>query len=300
MDSRLVDKYISFVDKISQKYQYDNNITHLLYLIVPAFVSKYSIYKEKQILDIFFNVKILISEDVNQSVQAYYTSIPHYEGEDIVTSKYIVIQNYQDISLVQLMDNLVHEFNHAVNSYQKEIVIDKSTLYLRTGLSYATYSLSDLSPLKKQDSYILEEILNTHQTEEIINIIKSYQDPQHMEFNNMITAFNHETDSRYTSRAYYLENAIFQPILDNKTFLSTLNNLRISGDVMDIEDWFDHIVGHNGSYAKMIEYLKEIMNLEEKYASQFFFKNRTVEKIRDYIRKILKIIETFNQNCNYR
>ena len=45
MDERLVHKYISFVDEISNIYQYDGNIKHLLYLIVPAFVTKYTIYK---------------------------------------------------------------------------------------------------------------------------------------------------------------------------------------------------------------------------------------------------------------
>ena len=38
----------------------------------------------------------------------------------------MVIQNYQKNSLVDLLDNLVHEFNHAINSSINEIKITKT------------------------------------------------------------------------------------------------------------------------------------------------------------------------------
>ena len=300
MDERLVHKYISFVDEISNIYQYDGNIKHLLYLIVPAFVTKYTIYKESLILNTFRNVPIMISHENNDIIQAFYTSILQHVEDKIVTKKYVVLKNYNRVSLVQLLDNLVHEFNHAVNSYQKEILIKDNTLYLRTGLSYAKYDVNNLEAISKDDSYILEEILNTHQTEEIINYIKNYHDRERIEFNHTVDAINHETDDKYKSSAYYLENTLMRDILNNKTFISTLNNLRITGDILDISDWFNHITGDNDSYQKLIQYLKEIMNLEEKYSTQKFFKNRTIEKIKDYIRKIMNIIDTFNQNCNYK
>ena len=300
MDSRLVDKYISFVDEISNIYGYDNNIKHLLYLIVPAFVTKYSIYREKLIIDAFRNIPIIISKEENNKVEAFYTSVPKYENGNIVTNKYIVINNYKNISLIQLLDNLVHEFNHAVNSYQKEIMIKNDVLYLRTGLTYASYSIPSLNSLNKDDSYVLEEILNTHQTEEIINYIKNYHDDTHIGFNNTISSLNMETDEEYSSKAYYLENYLMKSILDNKTFFSTLNNLRITGDIENIAYWFDNIVGKNNSYAQLILYLKEIINLEGKYDKQKYFKNRTISRMKDYIDKINKIITVFNQNCNYR
>ncbi len=296
----MVHKYISFVDEISYKYQYDSNIKHLLYLIIPAFVTKYSIYKERLVLDTFRDIPIIIGKDDSELVQAFYTSIPRYYQNNIVTKKYIVIHNYHGISLVQLFDSLVHEFNHAINSYLNEIMVKDDVLYLRTGLSYSKYHIPELTPMDKDNSYVLEEILNTHQTEEIINIIKSYNDPFDIEINNTIYSLNHETDSQYTSKAYYLENSLMKSILLNKTFLSTLNNLRISGDISDIEYWFDNITGKDNSYSRLINYLKEILELEEKYSSQKFFKNRTIEKIKDLIHKVLDIINLFNQNCNYK
>ncbi len=300
MDWRLVHKYISFVEKISDSYHYDTNIRHLLYLIIPAFVTKYSIYKEELILHTFRDVPIIISHEKSDVVKAFYTSIPQFVGDKILTKKYIVLQDYNQVSLVQLLDNLVHEFNHAINSYQKEIVIQNNILYLRTGLSYAKYDVTSLDAIGKDDSYILEEILNTHQTEEIINYIKNYHDMEHVEFNHTIDAINHETNLDYQSSAYYLENTLMKDILNNKTFISTLNNLRMSGDVLDISDWFNHITGDRDSYQKLIQYLKEIMSLEEKYTTQKFFRNRTIEKIKDCIRKLMDIINIFNQNCNYK
>ena len=68
MDSRLVNKYISFVDDISNIYKYDNNIKHLLYLIVPAFVSKYSIYDYMIINIEMFNGTILSILNILKSI----------------------------------------------------------------------------------------------------------------------------------------------------------------------------------------------------------------------------------------
>jgi len=300
MDSKLVHRYFSFVEDISEKYGYDSNIKHLLFLIIPAFIKKYSIYKENLILNTFKNVKIIISKEKSSIVEAYYTSIPSYDNNKISTNKYIVIQNYENISLVQLLDNLVHEFNHAVNSYQKEIVILDNVLFLRTGLTYASYSIPKMDPIKKDDSYVLEEILNTSQTEDIINIIKGYSDEKDDRIYATVYSLNHETDDTYTSKSYYLEHTIFRPILDNRTFLSTLNNLRISGDIEDIDDWFNHITGIDNSYYLLNQYLKEMIELEEELGNKKLFKGRIINKIRDLIAKVTDIINVFNQNCGYK
>ena len=219
MNPLLIEKYIPFVKELSIKYQYNSNITHLLYLIIPAFIHNYSLSKEKIILSTFLETKIIISSKQDKNIQAYYTSITTYQNNKISTTKYIILQNYENISLINLLDNLIHEFNHAIHSYHQEIKTKDNILYLRTGLTYASYSLPNLTPLKKDSSYILEEILNTNQTEQMINIIKEYHDPNHPEINNTIYAINNETSTTYTSKSYYLENILFQKILENKTFL---------------------------------------------------------------------------------
>ena len=110
-----------FIDKISDLYGYDNNIRHLLYVIIPAFIIKYGVAKEKLILNTFRDIKIVISNEKEKYIKAYYSSKPILMQNEYKTIKYMVLQNYQETNLVDLVDNLVHEFNHAVNSYVKEI-----------------------------------------------------------------------------------------------------------------------------------------------------------------------------------
>ena len=162
MNTNLVEKYKTVIDDICKYYKYDSNISHLLYLIIPAFLTYYSKKSENIIINTFRDIPILISPNRSDTIEAYYTSIPNYENNKIITNKYIVLQNYEKISLVQLLDNLIHEFNHAINSRMKEIKYTDDILYLRTGLTYVSYSLPSLKPLEKKESYILEEVLNLY------------------------------------------------------------------------------------------------------------------------------------------
>ena len=300
MDARLIDKYISFVDMISNNYQYNSNIRHLLYLIVPAFVEKYGYRNEFLIQNVFKSVIIQINEDNDSLEEAFYTSIPKFVDEEIVTYKYIILRKYSSNNLIQLLDNLVHEFNHAIHSYYKEVHVENNKLYLRTGLTEAVYSYPSLQGLSKKNTYLLEEILNTIQTEEVINIIKQHTDSSNEEIANSIRAINQETGSHYRSKSYYLETVLFQHVLKNRTFTSTLNNLRLSGDIEDIESWFDHITGISHSYANLNQYLVDIMNLEMEYSKKKYFKGITLSKIKNLLDKCFSIIDTFNENCHFK
>ncbi len=288
-----------FIDKLCNEYQYDNNITHLLYIMIPAFIIKYGVMQEKLILNVFQEVPIISSEKEDKKVKAYYSSTPKQVMGEYTTRKYMVIQNYNDISLVDLLDNLVHEFNHAINSYINEIKIMKQYIYLRTGLTYRIYQKDTLQFIKKQSSYILEEIINTKQTSDIINIIKDMK-LDNSELMNTIQALNGETSSSYYSDSYYLQSYVCQEILNNRTFISTLENLRLKGEIYDVEKWFDDITGERDSYKELNENLEKVYRLEMKYSDQRFFKSITLNKIKDTSHKIIRIVHIFNNNVNYR
>ena len=211
----------------------------------------------------------------------------------------MVIQNYNKISLIDLLDNLVHEFNHAVNSYREEIKITKNYVYLRTGLTYRVYKKDPISFVRKDPSYVLEEIINTKQTEEVINIIKSF-DENNSNISNTIYAINSETNHKYNSNSYYLESYVCHQILENRTFINTLANLRLVGDVYNITKWFDDIIGKDGTYKELIKLLNEIYDLEYEYSERKWFKSITLGKIRRVSRKIMFIVDKFNNNVNYR
>lgn len=290
---------MSVVDEISLKYNYDNNIKHLLYLIIPAFITKYK-YKEKLIIDTFENTPIMINDKESKYVNAFYTSIPKQDGNNITTNKYVIINNYNKISLINLLDSLVHEYNHAINSYLKEVIVKDNIIYIRTGLTFITYDKNTFKSIEKLPSYILEEVINTRQTEAVIDIIKNYKDNDIELINNTIYAINSETKNNYESKAYFLEMKILMKLLTNNTFIYTLENLRIEGNIDDIEIWFNNITGLNNSYNNMIRDLNKIIKLEDKLVNIKHFRSFTINKIKSLINDINYIVDTFNKNCNFR
>ena len=293
--NQIIEREKDFIDKISDDYQYDSNIRHLLYIMIPAFIMKYGINQEKLILNTFRDIQIISSEKENKLIKAFYSSVPIKVMNEYRTRKYMVIQNYKDIQLVDLLDNLVHEFNHAINSYKNEIRVGNKYIYLRTGLTFRIYRKEPLEFVKKQSSYILEEIINTKQTSDIINIIKGMDNT-----NSTIYAINAETKETYQSNSYYLQSYVCKEILNNRTFISTLENLRLSGEVYDLDKWFDDITGEKDSYKTLNQLLEEVYNLEIKLVNQKLFKSLTISNIRDLSRSILRIIEKFNRNVNFR
>jgi len=295
----IIEREKKYIDEISSRYNYDENIKHLLYIIIPAFIIKYGSNKEQMVLNTFKDIRIIISNKKDKHIKAFYSSKPIKSNNSYDTVKYMVIQNYNNISHIELLDNLVHEFNHAINSYINEIKETKNFLYLRTGLTYRIYNKKELTFLKKDPSYLLEEIINTKQTEEIIDIIKSF-DESNSNISNTIYAINSETSHKYSSNSYYLESYVCKQILNNKTFINTLANLRINGEIYDIPDWFDNIVGEKGSYKKLIDLLNDIYNLEIEYSKKRYFKKFTIIKIRNTSEKIMNIVNTFDNNVTYK
>lgn len=300
MDSNLlIEREKKWIDEICNKYQYDNNIRHILWILIPAFIKKYGLEKEKLIKDTFENIKIISSNKESETIRAYYSSTLIKREEGYITKKVMVIHNYNKIRLVELVDSLAHEFNHAINSYFNEIKIGDQKIYLRTGLTYRIYEKESLHFIKKDPSFVLEEIINTKQTEDVMNIIKQ-MNLEDSNFKNTIYAINSETNLHYNSNSYYLQNRICKEIVENRTFFSTLEKLRLTGDIFDIENWFDYIIGEKKQYQKFINLLNDIFNLEKEYYEKRFFKKRILNKIRDKSEEIKRIIHKFNKNVNFR
>ena len=54
----IIERERPYIEEIANKYNYDSNITHLLYLMIPAFIIKYGVSKEKLILNTFKDIRI--------------------------------------------------------------------------------------------------------------------------------------------------------------------------------------------------------------------------------------------------
>lgn len=295
----LIEKSIVVADELENKYNYPSNITHLLYLIIPAFIIKYS--NEFTILDSFRNIPIMISGNNDKIYQAYYFSKLVYDNGEYKTNKGIVLNNYENIDLMQLLDNLVHEFNHAINSINQQILQRDNKIYVRTGLTSIIYN-KDLSVSGKLDNSILEEVINTKQTESLIDIINSFNK---YNINNSIVSttlysIGNIISNKYSSDAYYVQSYICKSLMENKTFISTLEKLRFNGDISDIETWFDMITGEEKSYNRLIDLLKRTFDLEIELTKTKWFKKNKINKIKELNNEAIHIINKFNNNCNYK
>ena len=96
-ENYILEREKPYIDEISNKYQYDSNIRHILYIMIPAFIIKYGTSKEKLILNTFQDIQIIRSNKESKNVRAYYSSTPKKQGEEYITKKYMVIYNYEKI-----------------------------------------------------------------------------------------------------------------------------------------------------------------------------------------------------------
>lgn len=300
--NQILEQGIQVADAITKKYHYPSNITHLLYLIIPAFLIKYGSSNEKKIIKSFIDIPIIIDDKQDEVYQAYYVSMPSFSDNGYFTNKGIVLKNYKNISLMQLLDNLVHEFNHAINSINQEIKILNDNLYIRTGLTFIIYDKNNLKVIGKKDNSILEEIINTKQTEIIIDIINSFNqyNISNREITNTLYAIESEIKDSYQSNAYLLQSLVCRSLIENKTFFSTLENLRFIGEVDEIETWFDSITGKENSYLRLTEILKITLDLQIEITKKQGVKIFKLNKIKKLNSEAMEIVHLFDKNCNYR
>ena len=296
----LIEEAKVFIDNELDIYNYSSDIKHLLTLIIPAFIIKYELKNKNKILTTFKEVPLIETKEDDKSHQAFYTSIPKYKDNKVITKKFIVLKHYQNKELIELIDNIIHEYNHALNSYENEIKITKNYIYSRTGLSYAKYD-KNLKYIGIDNKQILEEILNTKQSEDIMNIIKEMSNYEINDYSTKTTLYSVNTiiDSKYSSNAYSLQTIFLKKLSDNRTFYNTLSNLRFTGNIEEISYLFDNSVGTKGSYDRLINILNEVTKLEEEYSSAFF-KKAKLAKIKSLYNEINRLIDLFNNNYHYK
>ncbi len=298
-----LNKYILFVNEISDMFQYDLNVRHLLYLIVPAFIVKYGASNESTVLRCFKEVKIYVSSGKNDTVTATFNRVLKKDSKGYFTNKFVMINNYSLSSLLEVFDNIVHEFNHAVNSINNEISYDDKIIKVRTGLSTLNYKKEDMSYIGRSDEVVLEEILNTAQVEEIISIIDSFSKfhIDNLELSNTLDALKKELGgSKYSSSAYSFQKNICKDLISNKTFAPTINNLRFKGYTNDISSLFDDVLGVPLSYKKLNKLLTEIHLLIIKYSSSKLFKKFYLGKIKDKAISVSVLIKEYESKCIFK
>lgn len=293
---------INYVTNNLDKYNYSDDIKHLLYIIIPAFITKYGLENKNKVLKVFEEVPILIKNNDERILQAYYLSIPLCINESVIVSKHIVINMYEDKDLLELIDNIVHEYNHALNSIENNIKTDDKYIYLRTGLTYIKYNKEDYKDGGKDDTYILEEIINTKQTEEIINIINSFNkyNINNTIISNSLYNIDKFINNEYSSQAYLLQSTLCKNLMDNHTLISVFSNLRFHGNIDEVSYFFDNITGIDNSYNELIKILNDTVKLEEEYDKTKLFRNNKLKKLKILHNRAQEIIDTFNRNYHFK
>lgn len=292
------DKYKNVIDNISKINFYDENVRHILYVVIPAFVHKYGLSKEKIIIDCLKSTLFIVSNEKNNNEEAFFDRKLIKSYDSFYFQKYIVINGLVKSQYIDLIDAIVHEFNHALNSMNNDMVVINNSIKLRTGLCYILYN--DNLP-KKDNSYILEEIINTKQSEDIISIIyNSYYDGENDEIKNLLNVISNEKNgSKYKSNAYSIFMDCCRKLLENKTFINTVELYRLNGEIDYIEKWYDDICGNSGEYQKMINELLKLESLLKKY-EKTFLKRRIEIKIINTIKEIDNMLNRFVSSTVYK
>lgn len=300
--NQFLDKYIKYVDELSDKHNYSSNIKHVLYVIVPAFVIKYGINNESTILKCFDNVKVYIRNH-NENVNAAFNRSLKKKEDGYYTDKFITVNPFSSSSLATILDNLIHEFNHAINSINNEIIVTNDLIKVRTGITTLNYDKETIKYIGKSNETILEELLNTSQVEEVITIIKSFSkyNIDNSELSTTLYSLNKELGNNdFKSNAYYYQKELCRILIDNKTFTPTINNLRFKGLIDDIPSLFDNVIGEKDSFNKLNSLLTEMYNLIIKYSTSRLLKNRYLNKIKSISKEVTNLIEDYEKKCIFK
>lgn len=284
--SQIENKYINrakdLVDEISNYYFYDNNTRHLLYVVVPSFLSYYGLGKEKIIRDVFKKIPI-IYKDLDGPLASFNKS---YQGNEF---KGVIYISKRISSISDKLDQMIHEYNHAINSYNKPLINGA----LRTGLSLTKNGVKD-------NKYIFEEAINTYQSASILEYIKSFDlnNIESAEIANTIYTIKKEHPDRFISKGYSFYTELLYPILSNKSFMLTLEDIRFTGELNDFLTYFESIMGPNTYEAfndELIALNKDIYN----YSKAKIFKKRKLLEVRRSINEVKHYINLFINNKIY-
>ena len=291
----LLNNYIPFVDEISDDNRYSDNIRHLLYIIVPGFIAKYSPTKEPIVLKCFSDVKININP-LNKTTLASFERNIKKVGEECITDKCITISPFEITSISDVLDTIIYEFNHALNSINNEIKIDSDYIKVRTGLSYLNYNKDNLAYVNRTDETVLEELLNTVQTEEIVNLIKSFGDfeiENEKIANTIYTVCSELKNKKIASNAYQFQRQVCAYLMDNKTFIPTVNKLRLKGTIEDVQIMFDDVIGKPNSFKQLNKLLTEMYDEILKYGSNTDLEKVHLNRIMELAKEVTKLIKEY-------
>ena len=200
----------TFLDKLKNKYNYDNKTIKALSLVIPSVINYYGEEYEETILNSIFNCEIIPCKK-NETIQgilnkrkltsftgsSFCIDIDRKRAESVYIPNIKIIYNEENNTYeIKKIDRIIvtsHTFNydslkgleilthvicHLVKSYKNEIVIDENIVTIRSGLSYEKRKIINdgsniFLELIEDYGKALEEGFNLYDSEVIVSSIYS-------------------------------------------------------------------------------------------------------------------------------
>ena len=249
------------VDEISQNKASQNDFKSFQYLIFAGMISYYGFEHIDAIYKAFHNTEFInVSSDSNgvfdeagrRTTADCQTVLSFRNGKYHIKNSIRYLLSISDVS--QLLDCLIHEVNHVVNSVMSPICKRDSSLVYRMGVNI--YALDD----SFSESEILEETFNVLQTQEIKGHIRSFLNYSIYDSNIAATLdILRRAKVNWGEIGYESVVPDIKPLYLHRDFNCLLKENRLSGDIKEIRFAFDQKVGI-GSFVDLSNHLEAIWN----------------------------------------
>ena len=198
-----------------------------------------------------------------------------YVNRDI----YIIYTN--DSNPDELLEKVVHEVNHVINSINNPICIKGGNEAVRSGLSI-------IGLVDAERSYnMLEESVNVLQSAEIVEHILAFTqcDVKNAEIKRLLDKIKYAYGSKREGLGYENVVPLIRPLYLNSEFNKVVKRQRMVGRIVPIKEHFERKVG-DGSYNEFCKTLDEL-----EVSSNSFWKSAFLDsKVKTYINRYNKSI----------
>ena len=301
-----IDQVIYTIDSMFENKEIPQSIKDYLYLICTGMILNYGTTYSKDIYKAINNTryiygikdlnKLLTKEEyhslinrVTESTNAYTLSTVTRQDKELKINYTIIIAKNRN-NKQQLLEYLTHELNHILTSLNNTFTHNNNSILFRYGLFK-----TDITSTKKDSGRIFNEVINTLETEDIINKLLSLR--KYKIYNNKFNEAFKILDSiqeEYTATGYEPFVNLYRPLFNKKEIKKLINKTMLEGSTDQIEELINKKLNNNSSYSEMISQLDELYinyeitkrnGLEKAYetSSQYLdFKNNIIYVLIDY------------------
>ncbi len=173
---------------------------------------------------------------------------------------------YIDKSLLQfpdvLVERIVHQMNHVINSRKNSICRKQGRLASRMGMALDYFSS------RQNESLMIEETINGLQTEDICGKIRDFGcfDLNDSSLSRIINLMSSDVEE---FKDYDIIGEVVKPLYDDSNFRGVLVDKRLSGRLSGIREEFDSKAGE-GTYNVLLACCDEVAKAKDSSARKMY------------------------------